>query len=275
MLKSMEKSTCVKFILQTTSAFQNIKDDHDSSLHELHHENDHILQSLDHFLHLTTKPEFCMNIVELGGLEILKDILRSFQNNIDIKLIINKIITNMSSVQGTSIIDHLFKSGWISLLSQWQQEDDLRIQVLSSTALHNLDKFDASNFIYQPKLYPLYPRGDLYLKSPALDIIFVHGLLGGIWITWRVQRESDMTQPISDATDTGKHDDENLQNSFIQEEAIFRAEKIIQMEPGPESKILTFTKQTTKNVLAALHELAEDNLSVEDVSSCVPNSVFI
>lgn len=60
--------------------------------------------------------------------------------------------------------------------------------------------------------------------------------------------------------------DENMRNSFFQEEAVFRDEKIVQMEPGPASKILTITEETTKNVLKALHEMAEEKLSLEDVS---------
>lgn len=72
MFVSLKNNRCVKFILETTSAFENIKDpDHETSLHEMHHENDHILESLDHLLHLTTNPELCVKIAENNG-EILK-----------------------------------------------------------------------------------------------------------------------------------------------------------------------------------------------------------
>lgn len=257
-----DDSKCVKFILDTTKAFESIKDpDHDASLHELHHENDHIMESLDHLLHLTTKPELCMNIAEHNGLEIILDIYKNFVDDSHIKMILTKIVTNMTSAH-EKIVDYFFKSGWIYLLSNWQQDDDLRIQVLASTALNNLDKYDTSGFVYQPKLYPLYPRGKINEK-PALDIIFVHGILGGIWITWRVQQESDITE--NDKIKPPSFD-ENLRNSFFQEEAFFRDEKIICMEPGPASKILTITEQTTKNVLSALHEIAEETLSNAEVS---------
>lgn len=33
----------------------------------MHHENDHILESLDHLLHLTTNPELCLKIAENNG----------------------------------------------------------------------------------------------------------------------------------------------------------------------------------------------------------------
>lgn len=266
MLESMKDNKCVKFILETTSAFENIKDpDHELQIHELHHEDDHILQSLDHFLHLTTKSETCIEIAKHNGLDILIDIYKNFQDNFDIKMIVCKIITNMSSANSDNILNYLHKSGWIYLMSKWQRDDDLRIQVFASTFLNNLDKYDKSEFIFKPKLYPLYPRGKIN-KNSDLDLVFVHGLLGGIWITWRVQRESDM---IAFGNDSGNEMtqffDDNLKNSFFQEEAVFKNEKIVQMEPTTTSKLLTITEQTTKNVLNALNEMAEEKLSLEDV----------
>jgi hypothetical protein len=251
----MKQHKCVKFILETTSAFEAIKDpDHDASLHELSHENDHILESLDHLLHLTTTPELSVILAERGGLEALQDIHKNFPDNLDIQMIVAKIVTNMTSAP--NIIDHFFKSGWIYLLSNWQRDADLRVQVFASTSLTNLDAFDTSNFTYPPKIYPLYPRGRIN-ERPAIDLVFVHGILGGIWITWRVQRESDI-ECVQGTND-------NLHNSFFQEEAVFRDEKIMQMEPGPASKILTITEQTTRMVLNALHEMAEEKMNNEEL----------
>lgn len=262
MLEGMKDNRCVKFILETTSAFENIKDvDHETSLNEFHHENDHILESLDHFVHLTTHPDMSNRIAAADGLDILLDIYKNFHDSIDIKLILAKIVTNMTSAD-EPMVDFFFKSGWINMLASWQHDEDLRIQVFASTSLNNLDKFDTAGFIYQPKLYPLYPRGRINEK-PALDLIFVHGILGGIWVTWRVQRSADMCQDEKAPSKPG----DSLTNSFFQEEAIFCDEKIVQMEPGPASKILTITEETTKRVLTALHEMAEEKLSMEDVST--------
>lgn len=152
-----------------------------------------------------------------------------------------------------SIVDYFHKSGWIYLLSNWQRDADLRVQVFASTSLNNLDAFDTSKFTYPPRLYPLYPRGKINEK-PAMDLIFVHGILGGIWITWRVQDESDI-EPSLPA----------FSNSFFQEEGVFKDEKIVQMEPSNVSKILTITEQTTRLVLGALHEMAEEKLTNEDL----------
>jgi hypothetical protein len=107
-------------------------------------------------------------------------------------------------------------------------------------------------------------------KKPDLDLVFVHGLLGGIWITWRVQKDADMMK-IGNGNENDQQNtyDDNVHNSFFQEEAVFRNEKIVQMEPSTASKILTITEQTTKNVLFALNEMAEEKLSLEDVSDYV------
>lgn len=263
MFETLKDDRCVKFAIESMRPFEHIKDvDSDASIHEFHHENDHIFESLDHLVHITNNPELSFRIAQNDGLEVLLDIYRSFQDNSNIKMILSKIVTNMTSANNEQVVDYFFKSGWIYLLSNWQSDDDLRIQVFASTSLNNLDKHDTSGFIYQPKLYPLYPRGKINEK-PALDLVFVHGILGGIWVTWRVQRDSDM---LDIAKIQAPLIDENMRNSFFQEEAVFRDEKIVQMEPGPASKILTITEETTKNVFKALHEMAEEKLSLEDVS---------
>lgn len=161
----------MKFILETTNAFESIKDhDHDASPLDLTHENDHILESLDHLLHLTTKTDLSLTLAERGGLEILLDIHKNFPDNLDIQMIIGKIVTNMTSVP--NIVDYFYKSGWIYLLSHWQRAlfADLRVQVFASTSLNNLDSFDTSNFTYPPRVYPLYPRGKINEK-PEIDVI--------------------------------------------------------------------------------------------------------
>lgn len=253
---------CVKFILDTTKAFKNIRDvDHDASPFDLHHETDHIIESLDHFLHLTNNPEISLRIAQNDGLKLLSDIYKNFENTdfVDIRMILAKIVTNMSSAH-ESMPNFFHKSGWIYLLSQLQLDNDLRIQVLASTSLHNLDKFEKSGIVYQPKMYPLHPRGRI-IKDPILDVIFVHGILGGIFITWRVQKSEDMMINI-------EANNSNVSNSFFQEEAIFKDEKIVQMEPTTASKLLTITEQTTQNVLEALNEIAEEKLSSSDVCNC-------
>lgn len=268
LFENLGDSICVKFILDNTKAFENIRDvDHDASPIDLHQEIDHIIESLDHFLHLTNNPDISLRIAQNQGLELLADIYKNFDKTdaLDIRMILTKIVTNMSSAH-ESMPNYFHKSGWVYLLSKWQHDNDLRIQVLSSTGLHNLDKFENSGFVYQPKTYPLHPRGRI-IKNPVLDVIFVHGILGGVFITWRVQKSEDFIN-------NKESNNSNVTNSFFQEEAVFKDEKIVQMEPTAASKLLTITEQTTKNVLEALHEIAEENLSSSDVRMHVYAKLF-
>lgn len=73
------------------------------------------------------------------------------------------------------------------------RDDDLRVQVTSCKALSNLDKDDPNNFLYPNKIYPLYPTQRI-LRKPELDIVFIHGLLGGVFVTWR-QKDRDEKSP--------------------------------------------------------------------------------
>lgn len=79
-----------------------------------------------------------------------------------------------------------------------------------------------------------------------------------------VQRTTLETQKLSESESLQKNS-ANVYNSFFLEEAVFKDEKIVQMEPGTASKILTITEQTTRMVLSALHEFSEENLTNNDL----------
>lgn len=175
LLDKLPYNECVKFILDTTFAYDKIKDPDDETVTSYgitRKENDLILQSLDALLHLTNNRHLCDEIARNNGLDVLLDIYKHFTDNTNIKLILNKIVTNMTSCQ--HLIENFYKSGWIYLLSNWQNDSDLRIQILASTALTNLDRDDHFAFKYPPKVYPLHPKGK-YHQKPDLDLIFVHG----------------------------------------------------------------------------------------------------
>lgn len=58
---------------------------------------------------------------------------------------------------------------------------------MATKVLANLDDDDAAvNGLYAKPVYLLYPE---YRQkaSPKVDVIIVHGLLGGVFFTWRQQ----------------------------------------------------------------------------------------
>lgn len=80
--------------------------------------------------------------------------------------------------------------GWIGTLVEWAQNSDIRLAAAASRALANLD-MDESNK-YPRRIYLLHPLHKT-VANTKLDVIFLHGLLGGVFITWR-QRDPDTSE---------------------------------------------------------------------------------
>lgn len=72
---------------------------------------------------------------------------------------------------------------------EWSQSNDIKLSVPASRALANLDMDENQSVKYPRRIYLLHPL----CKTRAnvkLDVVFLHGLLGGVFITWR-QRDLD------------------------------------------------------------------------------------
>uniref|UniRef100_A0A2M4CPW0 SERAC1 n=1 Tax=Anopheles darlingi TaxID=43151 RepID=A0A2M4CPW0_ANODA len=150
-------------------------------------EYDQLKQSLSALVHLTglmgeEGKENCRRIIESGGLLQLIEVEKLFQNDIDMKLLVSRVVANLSAFEGRGY--EFFASGWLHILARWKRDVDMRIQVTADLTLENLDQDDPNGFRYAPKVYPLHPRGRQQAK-PAVDVVFIHGLLGGVFVTWR------------------------------------------------------------------------------------------
>lgn len=77
-------------------------------------------------------------------------------------------------------------------MSEWINHDDVRVSIPAAKTLANLD-FD-NEYEYSRCLYLLSPLTRT-TKHPEVDVVFIHGLLGGVFYTWR-QRNKD-TQVLS------------------------------------------------------------------------------
>lgn len=71
----------------------------------------------------------------------------------------------------------------------------MRLSVTAGRALANLDKDEQYRAKYEKGIYSLHPtlRTDQQTK---VDVVVVHGLLGGVFYTWRQRKSSDMTLSI-------------------------------------------------------------------------------
>lgn len=150
-----------------------------------------LLKEIISFLHHITKdPQVSTKIINDGGLMHLMELRKIFCDDNETLSTLCKVLANMS--MAPDVVEHFFVSGWVGTLAEWQQCADLRLQVISAKTMANLDHDDPNQFTYPPNVYPLHPRVRTRRK-PKADIVFVHGLLGGVFITWR-QRDRNPTE---------------------------------------------------------------------------------
>lgn len=78
--------------------------------------------------------------------------------------------------------------GWIGILSGWRQHPDIRISVPAAKALANMDVDEDA--LYLQRLYLMHPstRASKHIEA---DVVFVHGLLGGVFYTWRQRMKNE------------------------------------------------------------------------------------
>lgn len=65
-------------------------------------------------------------------------------------------------------------------------DDDVKLILPAKRALHNLDR-EASKHILPSGIYQLYPDFRVDESVLEYDVIFIHGILGGAFRTWRQQ----------------------------------------------------------------------------------------
>lgn len=78
----------------------------------------------------------------------------------------------------------MYGTGWIGVLAKLLKHDDIRINGPAARALANLDTDDHVDSKFERKIYLLHPT----YRSQAnqdVDVVLVHGLLGGVFFTWR------------------------------------------------------------------------------------------
>lgn len=123
-----------------------------------------------------------LQIIEAGGLVTVMEMYKIFSEHLEIRFLLSKIIANLSVCSDKA--EDFFVTGWVGVLAKWTTHMDMRIRVVASKSLCNLDLDDYFQCLYPYRVYPLYPRHRTQQK-PEMDVIFVHGLLGGVFYTWR------------------------------------------------------------------------------------------
>ncbi|XP_052124844.1 protein SERAC1 isoform X2 [Frankliniella occidentalis] len=141
------------------------------------------LDTLTHYCSIDDNPR---GDLLLGSLPMLMDLIQVVEN--DNKMLSNvlSIISYISTFPDALQVFHA--TGWLWVLAKWSRHTDASLALPCVKSLANLDKDSHDSVSYPQKVFPLYPpfRSN---EDHKADIIFVHGLLGTIFITWR-QRDS-------------------------------------------------------------------------------------
>ncbi|XP_066150767.1 protein SERAC1 isoform X1 [Euwallacea fornicatus] len=166
--------------------------DNDSSALELSNfiqtEKEVLPMCLESLLHHCSVEQYSTDIADLNGLPLLMEIYKRYPDNVNVIVKLCQILSYMS--YNKNLLEPFCKSGWIGVLSSWTNHEDIRISVPAAKALANLDDDNAAQ--YPSNLYILHPINRT--KRPQdVDVIFVHGLLGGVFFTWR-QRNENQTE---------------------------------------------------------------------------------
>lgn len=74
-------------------------------------------------------------------------------------------------------------------MSRWSHSDDIRLSAQAISALVNLDTDGNEKAKYSQSVYLLHPLHRVHAAT-KMDVVFLHGLLGGVFVTWR-QRDID------------------------------------------------------------------------------------
>ncbi|XP_017795657.1 PREDICTED: protein SERAC1 [Habropoda laboriosa] len=152
--------------------------------------DEELLQSCVQALcHHSCLEQYSKDIVDAGGLPLLMIIKKIFHDNINVCILLAKIISNISL--HSEYLKDIFQAGWIGTLVEWSQSSDIRLSAPAGRALANLDMDENKYVKYPRRIYLLHPLH----KTKAniqLDVVFLHGLLGGVFITWR---QRDLNTP--------------------------------------------------------------------------------
>ncbi|OXA62204.1 protein SERAC1 isoform X2 [Folsomia candida] len=115
-------------------------------------------------------------------LDLLVVISREYRDSVDIMSLVLKVLANISC--DTSSAQLIKDTGCLKILAIYGTSHDVRLALPAKRALHNLDR-RGTNSVLPPGIYQLHPEFGCDDCSSQYDIVFIHGLLGGIFRTWR------------------------------------------------------------------------------------------
>lgn len=182
-MESMHHHSCMENFLSTYE--HSHEDSPGMSLSPLL-EDELVGKALETLAHHCTLDNNAADLLNVGALPVLIELVHYFESNSKMLSEIFSIMSYLSAVPGA--LKALHTSGWVGVLAKWSRHSDASLALPCVKALANLDADSLDSTAYPQRVFPLHPpfRSNGDYKA---DIIFVHGLLGTIYVTWR-QRDS-------------------------------------------------------------------------------------
>ncbi|XP_039729819.1 protein SERAC1 isoform X2 [Pteropus medius] len=125
----------------------------------------------------------CDKIEANGGLQLLQRLYQLHKDCPKVQRNIMRIIGNMALNE--HLHSSIVQSGWVSILAEAMKSQDIMEASHAARTLANLDR-ETVQEKYQDGVYVLHPQ---YRTSQPIkaDVLFVHGLMGAAFKTWRQQ----------------------------------------------------------------------------------------
>lgn len=137
-------------------------------------------------------PTHCDKIEANGGLQLLQKLYQLHKDCPKVQRNIIRIIGNMALNEHLhSTIVH---SGWVSLLAEALKSHHIVEASHAARTLANLDR-ETVREKYQDGVYVLHPQCRTSQPIKA-DVLFIHGLMGAAFKTWR-QQDQALTEKVS------------------------------------------------------------------------------
>nr|XP_028579614.1 protein SERAC1 isoform X1 [Podarcis muralis] len=146
---------------------------------------------LQALVHHSKIPSHCDEIEASGGLQLLQKLYQIRKDSPKIQRSIIHIIGNMALNE--QLHSSIFRAGWVSVLAHMMKSPRVMESSHAARALANLDR-ETVQEKYPEGVYLLHPQ---YRTNEPIkaDVLFVHGLLGAAFKTWRQQ---DIEQPAAE-----------------------------------------------------------------------------
>jgi len=209
---SSELHECIKYF--TTTALDQYVTNSDDHIHDIdisegfhresHHMSsiprpsisqetivEHCLQAL---LSHSTVEEQCSVMVNSLILPLFTKVILAHPDNPRLKSLVGKILSNISLFPAYHEL--LFMSGWVGTLARWKSSNNLLVSLPAIKTLANMD-VEYGRHIFCPGIYMLCPQDRHVqhrntLSNWGVDVVFIHGLWGGVFYTWRQQDKDNI-----------------------------------------------------------------------------------